>query len=147
MTASNFRERPNWHRYVLWASFLHSGIWGLFILALPARASLVYGFAEVPTDLHLWKGTGLFITLLAAGYAMAAKNPRQHWGIVAIALAAKVFGAFGMTFSAMVGDVSTDVLWLIPMNDIIWWWPFWKIVTFRDTVPHSLDPSANRQTN
>ena len=119
---------PGWHGPVLWAYAFHSGIWGLFIMALPAASSRVYGFDRVPHDLHLWQGTSLFITLLAIGYALAARNVSQHWGLVLIGLLAKFFGAIGMTYAVFRGDVSSNVLWLLPVNDVIWWWPLWRIV-------------------
>ena len=121
-------EFPGWHRRVLFASAVHSGVWGLFIMALPAMSAKLYGFENVPQELHLWRGTGLFITLLAVGYAMAASNLQQHWGLVVVGLLAKFFGAIGMTYSVFRGDVSANVLWLLPLNDVIWWWPFWRIV-------------------
>lgn len=122
-------ERPGWHTSVLWASCLHSGIWSVLILALPQQSASIYGFSPPPQDLYLWQGTGLFIGLLAGGYFLAARDPDQHWGIVALALGAKFFGAIGMAFSVVKGDVNPEVLWLLPINDVIWWWPFWKIIS------------------
>lgn len=129
------KEWPRWHIWVLIASCVHSGVWGLFIIAMPVKAADVYGFAETPHELHLWQGTGLFISLLALGYWLAARNPLQHWGLVLIGLLAKLFGAIGMTQAAFFGQVSPNVLWLIPTNDIIWWIPFALII--RDGCRHS----------
>jgi hypothetical protein len=103
-------------------------LWGTFIMAFPALSARVYGFAELPREIHLWQGAGLFIALLGIGYALAASDPRQHWGIVLIGLLAKVFGAAGMCWSVFSGQVSSQVLWLLPFNDVIWLWPFWRIV-------------------
>jgi len=119
---------PRWQRTVLLAACIHCSVWSLFIMGLPELSSKVYGFAEPPQDVHLWQGTGLFIGLLAVGYGMAAGNPRQHWGIVLIGLLAKVLGAIGMTVAVVRGQVSANVLWLLPIDDVIWWWPFWRIV-------------------
>lgn len=117
-----------WQRMVLLAACIHSGAWSLFIMAMPESSSKVYGFASPPQDIHLWQGTGLFIGLLAIGYAMAAANPRQHWGIVLIGLLAKVLGAIGMTSAVVRHQISPNVLWLLPFDDVIWWLPFWLIV-------------------
>jgi len=119
---------PRWQRIILKAACLHCVLWGIFIMALPASSAEVYGFAETPHDLHLWQGTGLFIVLLGIGYGLASTDPRQHWGIVLIGLLAKVFGATGMCWSVFTGQVSSHVLWLLPFNDMIWFWPFWRIV-------------------
>ena len=119
---------PRWQRIVLKAACLHCVLWGIFIMALPASSAEVYGFSETPHDLHLWQGTGLFITLLGVGYGLASTDARQHWGIVLIGLLAKVLGAAGMCWSVLSGQVSSHVLWLLPFNDVIWFWPFWRIV-------------------
>lgn len=119
---------PRWQPRVLKAACLHCVLWGVFIMALPASSADVYGFAETPHDIHLWRGTGLFITLLGVGYGLASLDPRQHWGLVLIGLLAKVLGAAGMSWSVFTGQVSSHVLWLLPFNDVIWYWPFWRIV-------------------
>jgi len=119
---------PRWQRLTLKAACLHCVLWGIFIMALPAPSASVYGFAETPDDIHLWQGTGLFITLLGVGYGLASTDPRQHWGIVLIGLLAKVFGAAGMCWAAFSGQVSLHVLWLLPVDDVVWYWPFWCIV-------------------
>ena len=115
-------------RLVLLAAGLHSIVWGCFIVLLPARAAMVYGLNAVPTDLFLWQGTGLIITLMGLGYLIAVTNPVQHWAVVLIGLLAKVLGSIGMTVAVLRGEVSPNVLWLLPINDVIWWWPFGRIV-------------------
>jgi hypothetical protein len=117
-----------WHKWALIASAIHSGLWGVFIMAMPDMSSAVYGFAKTPEDICLWQGAGLFIFLLAIGYSIAATNPPQHWSVVLIGLLAKVLGAVGMCVAVFGQQVSPNVLWLLPVNDIIWWWPFWQIV-------------------
>lgn len=129
---------PQWYVWVLLASALHSGVWGVFIIAMPSRSASVYGFAEPPHDLHLWQGSGLFITLLALGYLLASRNPVQHWGLVMMGLLAKVLGSIGMVQAAFFGQVPSDVLWLLPINDIIWWIPFALIV--RNGIRQELRP-------
>ncbi len=128
MTHDAERTSPRWQRLVLNAACAHCAVWAVFIMVFPELSSRVYGFATVPHELHLWQGTGLFIGLLAVGYGMAAKNPQQHWGIVLIGLLAKVLGAIGMATAVVRGQVSPNVLWLLPINDVIWYWPFWRIV-------------------
>ncbi|APZ94353.1 hypothetical protein Fuma_03985 [Fuerstiella marisgermanici] len=118
----------SWRRRVLIAASLHSGLWGVFIMGMPRQSSIVYGFATVPQEVHLWQGAGLFIFLLAIGFGMAAFDERQHWGIVFIGLLAKVFGMAGMASAVFRGQVAAQVLWLLPFNDLIWIWPFFRIV-------------------
>jgi len=128
---------PNWHRLVLIACCIHSAVWSMFIMAMPELSAKVYGFSETPHEIHLWQGAGLFIGLLAFGYALAARDPAQHWGLVLIGLLAKTLGAIGMTTAVCRSQVSPNVLWLLPMNDIIWWYPFWKIVQFHRQQRHA----------
>lgn len=118
----------SWQTRVLIAACLHSGLWGAFIMLMPRQSSIVYGFANVPREVHLWQGAGLFIFLLAIGFGMAARDLRQHWGIVVIGLLAKVLGMVGMASAVWRGQVAVKVLWLLPFNDLIWIWPFFRIV-------------------
>ena len=119
---------PQWQRVALLVAALQCLIWGVFILALPERSSLVYGLSKVPTELFLWQGTGLVIFLFGVGYAIAATNPRQHWSVLLIGLTAKILGPVGMLWSVIEGDVPHQVLYLIPINDLIWWLPFTMIL-------------------
>lgn len=126
-TTPNISAR--WQTIVLKLACAHCAVWSLFIMALPELSAKTYGFAKTPQELHLWQGTGLFIGLLSIGYGMAASNPKQHWGLVLIGLLAKIFGAIGMMVAVYRGQVSPNVLWLLPINDAIWCWPFWRIVS------------------
>ncbi len=128
MHTESMTDPRRWQRPFLITASLHCGVWGTFIMAFPQLSSRVYGFASVPTELHLWQGSGLFIFLLAVGFGMAAIDVRQHWGIVFIGLLAKVLGASGMAVAVLRGQVSVQVLWLLPFNDLIWIWPMWQIV-------------------
>ena len=65
---------------------------------------------------------------MGLGYLIAVTNPVQHWAFVLIGLLAKVLGPIGMTVAVLPGEVSPNVLWLLPINDVIWWWPFGRIV-------------------
>ena len=103
-------------------------IWAVFIIVLPSRAAMAYGLAKPPEDLFLWQGIGLVILLFGLGYGLAATNPRQHWGIVLIGLIAKVLGPIGMVWAVSQGDAPTGVLWLLPINDCLWWIPFAIII-------------------
>ena len=119
---------PRWQSLVLFCAALHSGLWGVFIIAMPDLSARIYGFARTPQDVHLWQGTGLFIVLLATGYTLASRDPRHHWSVVLIGLLAKILGALGMCGAVLQGQVPQDVLWLIPINDVVWWLPFAFIV-------------------
>ncbi len=91
---------------------------------LPASAAATYGFDNPVTDVHLWQGTGLAILLFGAGYGIASTSPRQHWAVIVTGLAGKILGPVGMMWAVSQGDVSSRVLWLLPLNDVIWWLPF-----------------------
>lgn len=127
---------PRWQRVALLVASIQCMIWGVFILALPERSSLAYGFDHVPTELFLWQGTGLIIFLFGVGYGIAATNPAQHWAVILVGLMAKFLGPVGMLWSVMQGQVSSQVLYLIPINDLVWWLPFALILftVFRNRV-------------
>lgn len=118
------QDVPTWQRLALLVAALQCGIWGAFILALPEKSALAYGFSKVPTDLFLWRGMGLIILLFGLGYGIAATNPNQHWVVILIGLIAKVLGPIGMLWSVLKDEVAIAVLYLIPFNDLIWWVPF-----------------------
>ena len=119
---------PRWQRVSLLVASLQCLIWGIFIVALPERSSLAYGFDKVPAELFLWQGTGLIIFLFGVGYGIAATNPTQHWAVILIGLMAKFLGPVGMVWSVIQGRVARQVLYLIPINDVVWWVPFTLIL-------------------
>jgi len=115
---------PRWAVIALLVAALQCLLWGVFIIVWPERSSLAYGFSQPPTDLFLWQGTGLVIVLFGIGYRIAATNPLKHWNIVLIGFLGKSLGPIGMTWSVVHGRVSRRVLYLIPVNDLIWLIPF-----------------------
>lgn len=117
-----------WHGITLLGAGLQCLVWGVFIILWPAKSSLVYGFARPPVELFLWQGTGLVIVLFGIGYVIASTNPLQHWLIVLIGLLGKSLGPIGMAWSVYHGHVSPEVLYLIPINDLIWLIPFGLIL-------------------
>ena len=119
---------PRWQRITLLVAGLQCLIWGVFIIAWPERSSLVYGFSQPPTELFLWQGMGLVIVLFGLGYAIASRNPSQHWVIILIGLLSKSLGPIGMAWCVNQGEVSSRVLYLIPINDLIWLIPFGMIL-------------------
>lgn len=98
--------------------------WGVGIILWPERSSLVYGFDAPPDDLFLWQGIGLVIVLYGIGYAIASRNPMQHWCIILIGFLGKLLGPIGIGWSVFHGRVSPRVLLLIPINDLVWLFPF-----------------------
>jgi len=117
-----------WLSLALAASCVHSISWGLFIIGLPLVAARAYGFDEPPSELFLWQGVGLVICLFGIGYGIAATDPRRHWAAVLIGLLAKVLGPIGIVTAVARGEVASGVLWLLPVNDIIWWIPFGVVI-------------------
>ena len=117
-------ETPRWQRIALLVAGLQCLIWGVFIIAWPERSSVAYGFTEPPTELFLWQGTGLVIVLFGVGYTIASTNPMQHWVIILIGMLSKSLGPIGMAWTVYQEHVSRRVLFLIPINDLIWLIPF-----------------------
>jgi small multidrug resistance pump len=124
----SYDQSPRWHCITLVVAGLQCLIWGVFIILWPAKSSLAYGFAQPPAELFLWQGTGLVIVLFGIGYVIASTNPLQHWLIVLIGLLGKSLGPIGMAWSVYHGQVSSNVLYLIPINDLIWLIPFGLIL-------------------
>jgi hypothetical protein len=88
---------------------------GLWIRDSAARHSLVEGHGVVYWIACRWLWAGVTESTTALGH----RSDRA---------AGKFLGAIGMTVAVFRGQVSANVLWLLPLNDVIWWWPFWLIV-------------------
>lgn len=114
--------------WLLRLAALHCLVWGVFIIAWPTRSALVYGFEEGITDEFLWRGTGLSIVLFGLGYGLGSIDPRRHVGPILLGLIAKILGPLGIMMSVVNGQVSSKVLWLLPVNDVVWWIPLTIIV-------------------
>ncbi|MEY3458219.1 MAG: hypothetical protein RL215_1376 [Planctomycetota bacterium] len=119
---------PRWDRIALSVAALQCFGWGPFIIIAPERSAIAYGYSHPPTDIFLWQGMGLIILLYGIGYAIASADPARHYAVVLVGLLAKILGPIGMTWAVLNQQVSHNVLWLIPIHDLIWWWPFTLIV-------------------
>lgn len=117
-------KTPRWQPIALLVAGLQCVIWGVFIVTFPVRSALAYGLSEPPRELFLWQGTGLVIVLFGVGYLIASTNPPQHWGIILVGFLSKFLGPVGITWSVFLGEVPERVLYLIPINDLIWLLPF-----------------------
>lgn len=115
---------PRWHRIALLAAAFQCVAWGMFILVLPEKAATVYGLEKPLTDMFLWKGTGLIILLFGVGYGIASMDPVRNWSVIVPGFIAKILGPVGMVMSVYNGEVSSRVLILLPINDVVWWIPF-----------------------
>ena len=109
-------------------SAAHSLGWGAFIVLAPITAASCYGFDRPPAEIFLWRGAGFMIFVLGTGYLIASTDPAQHWLAVLLGLIAKVFGPIGLCGAVYFGEVSWHVLFLLPVNDLLWWYPFGRIV-------------------
>ncbi len=121
-------QNPAWSAWVLRISAAHSLVWGIFIILAPITAATCYGFDRPPAEVFLWRGAGFMICVLGTGYLIASTNPLQHWLAVFLGLIAKVFGPIGICGAVYLGEVSWHVLILLPVNDLLWWYPFTRIV-------------------
>jgi small multidrug resistance pump len=126
-------RRPSWAVWSLRLASIQCLFWGPFIILTPEISGRVYGFGKPVTDVFLWQGSGLIIFLFGIGYLIASGDPFRHWVMVLIGLLAKVLGPVGMLWSVLTGQVSSDVLRLIPLHDLLWWIPFTMIVLLRNS--------------
>jgi hypothetical protein len=132
-----------WQKVVLLVAALQCLIWGSFIVLLPDRSSAVYGLAKPPNEIFLWQGTGLVIFLYGIGYSIAASDPHKHWAVILVGLMAKTLGPAGIAWSVWNGQVPSQVLLLIPINDVIWWLPF-SVILSQVYVKNRKGPSCDR---
>ncbi len=127
-SGSRIRPVERWKRVSLLISGIHCVVWGIFVIIFPSKSALVYGFSAPLHDDFLWQGTGLIILLMGIGYCIASSDPSRHFLVVLVGLLAQVLGPIGLLWTVWLGTIPAEVLLLIPVNDMIWWYPFTRIV-------------------
>jgi hypothetical protein len=72
----------------------------------------------------LWRGIGLMEGALGVGFLLIARAPLRHWPVVGIGLAKFTLVAAGFFAAFQDGTLPARSLWLVVVDDLIWWPPF-----------------------
>jgi len=108
---------------ILWIAAIYHISWGLLIIAFPMQTSHFAGLdpANYP---QLWQGFGMVFAVFGVGYAIAARNPIQHWLLIFVGLLGKVLGPAGFLLYALREELPWTHGWTFLTDDLIWWVPF-----------------------
>lgn len=115
------------HAAVLRLAALYNAAFGLFTLVLPF-AWFDWSGMERPAQPWLWQCIGMIVGVYGVGYWCAAADPLRHWPITLVGLLGKVLGPLGFAAAIARGEIPWQAGWLILTNDLVWWWPFARIL-------------------
>ena len=137
---NGFCETPGWMRAVLMAAGLYHLGFGIWANAWPHLWFDWMGI-EQPNHPFLWRGIGLVAAALGAGFLIAARNPVRHWPIVLVGFAKASLGITGLGMAVFHQDLPLCTLWMLLVDDLVWWLPFamilWICVKAHTGVPPS----------
>lgn len=120
-------ETPCWMRQALIAAGIYHLIFAAWAILWPNLWFDWIGM-EHPNHPLLWQGIGLIIGILGLSLLLAAKNPVQHWMIVAVAFAKFNVGIIGFGMAIYQHHILTRSIWLMAADDLIGWLPFAAIL-------------------
>jgi hypothetical protein len=81
-----------------------------------------------PNPALLWHAVGVMIGVLGVGFVLAARNPISHWLIVLTGFLKFSLGIVGFGTKIAQHDLPLRAMWMMAMNDLIWWGPFLAIL-------------------
>ena len=130
------RRTTPWMRWVLRIAAIYNLGWGLWAMLSPSSVFSLFGVAE-PTYLEFWQAIGLSTGALGLGQFFASRDPYKHWIAIFLSLVVAIVTPFGFWLGVERGHLPASALWMVGMNDLIWWIPFsvilWKAYEFNRT--------------
>ncbi len=135
---------PRWMAIVLIAAGIYHLAFGVWTNCWPHLWFDWMGM-ERPNHPALWRGVGLISGALGAGFLIAARNPVQSWLIVLVGWIKFSLGIFGFGIALFQGDLPITGIWMLMLDDLIWW-PFFIAIlwaclrAFAGVPPHRSEP-------
>lgn len=117
---------PGLRRFLLVAA-VYNLVWGAVVILAPNLFFELAGL-ELPRYPSIWQCVGMIVGVYGVGYWIAAGDPLRHWPIVLVGLLGKIFGPIGFVLTASAGELPWSFGWTIICNDLIWWWPFGRVL-------------------
>ena len=114
---------PSWMRLVLLAAGFYQLLFAVWAICWPNQWFDWLGF-ERPNHPMLWQAVGAAMGVLGVSLILAARNPTRHWGIALLAWLKFTLGIIGFSVGFMQGSISPQAIWMMVVNDLVWWLPF-----------------------
>lgn len=109
--------------------------WGTLAVLFPLQSFEMLGMTP-PLYPQLWQCIGMIVGVYGIGYWLASLNPLVHWPIVLVGFIGKIFGPIGFAMAIFNEELPLNFGMHIIFNDLIWWIPFFLILT--TTLPRKL---------
>lgn len=127
MTSAGGSENRAVMRCWLIAAGIYNLAWGAAVVLFPEAPFRLLDL-PAPDYIMIWQCLGMVIGVYGVGYLAASRDPLRHWPIVLVGLLGKIFGPIGFLYYAARGDLPWAAGLTILTNDLIWWYPFTKIL-------------------
>ncbi|MGB6221411.1 hypothetical protein [Haloferula sp.] len=114
---------PRWITFTLIAAGIYHVLFGAWVNFWP-HACFDIASIDRPNHPALWRGVGLLSIALGIGFLIAARSPIRHWPIVLAGFAKFNLVIIAFISSLFDGPLSTHLLLLALVDDVIWWFPF-----------------------
>ena len=120
---------PRWMSTVLYLAAYYNVLWGGVVVLFPRATLNLLGVGDLNYP-QFWQCIGMIVGVYGIAYAIAARDPLTHRGIVLVGLLGKVFGPLGFVMSLARGDLPLRFGLTLLTNDLVWWAPFVLILRY-----------------
>ena len=114
-------------KIILKVAGVYNILWGILVVLFPTKFFDMPSL-EVINYPMIWQSVGMIVGVYGIGYYMAARNYIQHYIIVLVGFLGKAMGAIGIIWFVLIGQLSPLFLIVTLFNDIIWLYPFSKML-------------------
>ena len=132
---------PRWAKTTLKLASGCNMLWGAVTILFPYLVFDLTG-AQRPFYPQIWQCVGMIVCVSGIAYAVASVAPLRHWPVVLAGLMGKVFGPAGFALAVYDGVFPVNWGWMIVLNDLVWWVPFYLILQQVYRV-HVAEPEAS----
>ena len=120
-------DTPSWMRVVLRVAGSYHILFAVWAICWPHLWFDWIG-VEHPNHPLMWQGVGLVMGVLGVGMLVTAKNPIKHWLFVLLGFTKFTLGILGFGAALVKREIPLDSLWMMLVDDLIWWVPFAMIL-------------------
>jgi small multidrug resistance pump len=116
-------------RTVLYLAAAYNLAWGAIVVLFPRATLNFLGVGDLNYP-QFWQCIGMIVGVYGIAYAIAARDPAIHRGIVLVGLLGKVLGPIGFAVSLTRGELPMRFGLTLLGNDLVWWAPFVLILRY-----------------